>query len=105
MAAEVDFLRKEALEQAVSWRDMLSARDKRLVYLEDKLATLAGYGSPAKKAAAQVLVRELHDMRRETADFLDRLQRRVDKQDVSSKKERERENRRLRAAVVGPARR
>ena len=74
LAAEVDFLRKEALEQAVSWRDMLSARDKRLVYLEDKLATLAGYGSNAKKAAAQVLVRELHDMRRETADFLDRLQ-------------------------------
>ena len=80
LAAEVDFLRKEALEQAVSWRDMLSARDKRLVYLEDKLATLAGYGSNAKKAAAQVLVRELHDMRRETADFLDRLQRRVDSQ-------------------------
>ena len=106
LAAEVDFLRKEALEQAVSWRDMLSARDKRLVYLEDKLATLAGYGSPAKKAAAQVLVRELHDMRRETADFLDRLQRRVDKQDGSpSKKKSIRENRHLRAAVVGPARR
>ena len=83
LAAEVDFLRKEALEQAVSWRDMLSARDKRLVYLEDKLATLAGYGSDAKKAAAQVLVRELHDMRRETADFLDRLQRRVDSQQIS----------------------
>ena len=89
LAAEVDFLRKEALEQAVSWRDMLSARDKRLVYLEDKLATLAGYGSPAKKAAAQVLVRELHDMRRETADFLDRLQRRVDKQGVSPSKKEE----------------
>jgi hypothetical protein len=80
LAAEVDFLRKEALEQTVSWRDMLSARDKRLVYLEDKLARLAGYGNNAKEAAAQVLIRELHDMRRETADFLDRLQRRVDSQ-------------------------
>ena len=92
LAAEVDFLRKEALEQAVSWRDMLSARDKRLVYLEDKLATLAGYGSSAKKAAAQVLVRELHDMRRETADFLDRLQRRVDTQQISPSKQQNSKN-------------
>ena len=61
---------------------------------------MAGYGSSAKKAAAQVLVRELHDMRRETADFLDRLQRRVDTQQISpSKQQNSKNNKTCRRAV------
>ena len=87
LSSDIEYLRRESLEQAVSWRDMLGARDKRLVYLEDKLASLAGYGDAAKKAAAQVLVRELHDMRRETADFAEKMQRRVDRAKASSPEE------------------
>ena len=79
LISDIEYLRRESLEQAVSWRDMLGARDKRLVYLEDKLASLAGYGDAAKTAAAQVLVRELHDMRRETADFAEKMQRQVER--------------------------
>ena len=41
----VDFLRKEALEEQAASARYVECEDKRLVYLEDKLATLAGYGS------------------------------------------------------------
>ena len=56
----------------------MAARDRQIVRLEDQLASLAGDGDDAKRAAAQVLVRKLHEMRREEEERL------ADKAAVSS---------------------
>ena len=49
---------------------MVSARDRQIVRLEDELSQIAGGGDDAKRAAAQVLVRKLHEMRREEEERL-----------------------------------
>ena len=44
---------------------MVASRDREIVRLEDQLSRLAGGSDDTKLAAAQVLVRKLHEMRRE----------------------------------------
>ena len=53
------------IDQTRGWRDMVAARDRQIVRLEDQLSRIAGGPDDAKLAAAQVLVRKLHEMRRE----------------------------------------
>ena len=62
---ELDRVHAHGIDQTRGWRDMVAARDRQIVQLEDKLSRIAGGSDDAKLAAAQVLVRKLHEMRRE----------------------------------------
>jgi hypothetical protein len=64
LALELDRVHAHGIDQTRSWRDMVAARDRQIVRLEDQLSKIAGSGDEAKRAAAQVLVRKLHEMRR-----------------------------------------
>ena len=64
LALELDRVHAHGIDQTRSWRDMVSSRDRQIVRLEDQLSRIAGGSDDAKRAAAQVLVRKLHEMRR-----------------------------------------
>ena len=64
LSLELDRVHAHGIDQTRSWRDMVASRDRQIVRLEDQLSKIAGGGDDAKRAAAQVLVRKLHEMRR-----------------------------------------
>lgn len=70
LATELDRVHAHGIDQTRGWRDMVAARDRQIVRLEDELSRVAGGSDDAKLAAAQVLVRKLHEMRREEEERL-----------------------------------
>ena len=65
LAIELDRVHAHGIDQTRVWRDMLAGRDRQIVRLEDQLSRIAGGSDDSRRAAAQVLVRKLHEMRRD----------------------------------------
>jgi hypothetical protein len=70
LSLELDRVHAHGIDQTRAWRDMVASRDRQIVRLEDQLSKIAGGGEDAKRAAAQVLVRKLHEMRRNEEERL-----------------------------------